>query len=68
MVNEIPGREIHVIGDDAIADYLQRLQSGQLTEPERHVGQSRRPKLGDSNHGTPVFASDEFPDENMPND
>ena len=57
-----------VHGDDAIGDYLQRLQAGQLTEEEQRVGISRKPKLGETNHGANVLGKDEFPDENLPND
>lgn len=57
-----------IYGEDAISAYLQRLHSEQLTVEEQRVGVSRKPKLGEVNHGQIFLASDEFPDENMPND
>jgi hypothetical protein len=60
--------DVVVVGDDAIGDYLHRLQAGQLTDIEQGVGVSRRPNLGKENPGENLLGKDEYPDENMPND
>lgn len=57
-----------VVGDDTVGDYLHRLKLGQLSGIEQRAGASRKLKLGESNHKTDLLESDEYPDENMPND
>jgi hypothetical protein len=58
----------YVFGDDAISNYLQRHAEGRLTEEEKRVGVSRKPKLSDVDKQLKVMRNDEYPDENMPND